>query len=764
MSCCAPGAEAALLISGSDPASSLLNEMLLASRDLGDGLRQTDLSVPGVHCASCIAAVEKALMALSAVEFARVNLSMKRVSVKWKAVEGAPPDLMSAVRAAGYESHLFAVESNQHDQEYSRLVRALAVAGFCAMNIMLLSVSVWSGADGGTRQAFYWISAALALPAVLYSGRIFFSSALSALRLGRTNMDVPISVGVIMAFGLSLYDTLYDGPHAYFDAATSLLFFLLIGRTLDHVMREKARSAVAGLARLAPRGATIVEPDGQRRYAAIAEIDPGESILVAAGDRIPVDGFVTEGTSDLDCSLVSGEAAPRYAEPGTTVQAGLMNLTGPLTIRTTAREENSFLAEMMRMMEAAEGGRTRYRRLADRASALYSPAVHAIALLSFVGWISLTGDWHTSVTIAIAVLIITCPCALGLAVPIVQVVAARRLFENGIMVKDGGALERLAEIDTVVFDKTGTLTAGKTRLLNLGTIDPSAMATAAAIAAHSRHPFSRAIADAAPAHAAGAQVFTSISEIPGRGMQAILAGATYRLGEANWALDMRTSRRDADASTVLTRDGALLASFAFEDRLRPGAIGAVADLKKAGLSVELLSGDAPAATKAVAEALSIALFHAQVPPGGKVARLADLSAGGSKTMMVGDGLNDAPALSAAYVSMAPATAADIGRNAADFVFLRESLSAVPLALEVSRRADRLIRQNFALAVGYNAVAVPIAVLGHVTPLVAAAAMSMSSLLVIANALRLRPKATRSRTDDARLPVDGAEPRQLVAAE
>ena len=577
-------------------------------------------------------------------------------------------------------------------------------------------------------------------------------------------MDVPISIGVIMAFGLSLYDTLHDGPHAYFDAATSLLFFLLIGRTLDHMMREKARSAVAGLARLAPRGATVVDSDGQRRYAPLAEIELGESILVAAGDRIPLDGTVTEGGSDLDCSLVSGEATPRYAGPGATVQAGVMNLTGPLTIRTTAREQDSFLAEMVRMMEAAEGGRARYRRLADRAAALYSPVVHAIALLSFLGWISATGDWHASVTIAIAVLIITCPCALGLAVPIVQVVAARRLFEKGIMIKDGGALERLAEVDTVVFDKTGTLTAGRARLLNPGAIDPSAMATAAAIAAHSRHPFSRAIADAAPAHAAGAEAFASISELPGTGMQAIRAGATYRLGKADWALDISASGSAAEASTVLTRDGALLASFAFEDRLRPGAVGAVADLRKAGLSIELLSGDAPPATKAVADALSIDVFQAQVLPGGKVARLAELSAGGSRTLMVGDGLNDAPALSAAYVSIAPATAADVGRNVADFVFLRESLTAVPLALEVSRSADRLIRQNFALAVGYNAIAVPLAVLGYVTPLVAAAAMSTSSLLVIGNAMRLRPKATRSPREDAGRTVDRAKPTHLVAAQ
>jgi Cu2+-exporting ATPase len=747
MTCCSPSETALALGAPSNPTE----ELLLASRDLGDGLRQTDLSIPRVHCAACIASVEKTLRALPGVTYARVNLSTKRVTVKWTATnERAPADLIGALGKIGYEAHLFCAEPEVGDPEYARLIRALAVAGFSAMNIMLLSVSVWSGADAATRLAFHWLSAALALPAIAYSGRIFFSSAWAALRNGRTNMDVPISIGVTLAVGLSLYDTIHNAPHAYFDAATSLLFFLLIGRTLDHVMRERARSAVAGLARLSPQGATVLDPDGQRRYVPLAEIEPGTTILVAAGDRVPVDGEIVAGSSELDSSLVTGESAPRRAEPGMPLQAGLLNLTGPLSVRATARAEDSFLAEMVRMMEAAEGGRARYRRLADRAAALYSPVVHTIALLSFLGWIFATGDWHASITIAIAVLIITCPCALGLAVPIVQVVAARRLFERGIMVKDGSALERLAEIDTVLFDKTGTLTLGRPKLVGAETIAPSVLGLAAAIAGHSRHPVAAAIA---AAHAGTPPTFDSIAELPGLGIKARSGNALYRLGRPEWALGREDLAEGGSASiTVLTRDGELLAKFALEDRMRADARRTLDTLAGQQLAVEIVSGDRREAVEALAAQLGVERFSSALLPSEKLARIGELGAAGRKVMMVGDGLNDAPALAAAHVSMAPATAADIGRNAADFVFLHESLSAVSDAFEITRKAGTLIRQNFALAVTYNAIAVPIAVFGYVTPLVAAVAMSLSSVIVVANALRLgapgRAKATNGTAASA----------------
>ncbi len=753
MSCCTLDAELAVERSNARRDAAMRQEMLLASREVGDQLRQTDLSVPGIHCGLCIHKIETVLGGLAGVEAARVNLSTKRVAIRWR-TDGPPPPLVETLEELGYKAHIFDVGAEEKDATLSELIRALAVAGFAAGNIMLLSVSVWSGAEPPTRDLFHWLSALIAFPTLVYSGRVFFRSAWASLSHGRTNMDVPISIGVLLAFGMSLYDTVHHGEYAYFDASISLLFFLLIGRTLDHMMRERARIAVKGLARLAPRGATVVRDDGGCDYLPVSEIEPGMTILLAAGERVPVDASVLDGRSDLDCSLVSGESAPLAMEEGSVLQAGTLNLTGPLTLLATAAAKDSFLAEMARLMEAAEGGRSGYRRIADRAARLYAPVVHLTALFSFVGWmIATSGDLHRAITIAVAVLIVTCPCALGLAVPMVQVVAARRLFASGIMVKDGSAMERLAEVDSVVFDKTGTLTLGDARLADDSVVDPADLRLASAIAAHSRHPYSRALATAGTG-AASSVMLDSVSEQPGSGLEAMSGATVYRLGRAQWALDEVVGRQvvAGDMGTVLSRDGWLIAEFRFDDRIRPGTREAIDALTRSGLAVEIISGDRPRPVRQLAAALGVRQFEAGVLPGAKAARIAALAATGRTVLMVGDGLNDAPALVAAHVSMAPATAADVGRNAADFVFMRDSLGAVPFAIGIARDARRLIRQNFFLAVAYNVIAVPVAILGHVTPLIAALAMSLSSIIVVGNALRLKGGSPEEHSSHGKRPA------------
>lgn len=755
MSCCAAGTESASELDALRSALPVADELALASRSIGDGLRQCDLIVPGVHCGACIALLEKELPKVEGVERARVNLSTRRIAVVAKG-EGtvAGKTIAAAVQrmhALGYSSHLPGPEDEKGDPVLRELLRSLAVAGFASMNVMLLSVSVWSGAEDATRDMFHLISALIAGPAILYAGRVFYRSAWQAVSHGRANMDVPITLGVLLAYAISMFETFSHGEHAYFDASLTLLFFLLGGRTLDHMMRERARSAVRNLANLSPRGAMVVGENGSHDFMSLDEIQPGMKIALAAGERTPVDGVVAEGVGDMDFSLVNGESDPVRVEAGMEVPAGTLNLTGSLIVTATRAARDSFLAEMVSMMEAAESGRAGYRRLADRASSIYAPVVHILALLTFFGWMATTGDWRQATLIAVSVLIITCPCALGLAVPVVQVIAAGRLFENGIMVKDGSAMERLAEADYAVFDKTGTLTRGKPVLLNADEVAARDLALAARIAQHSRHPLSKALAASGQGTSAVNLPSISVNEIAGEGLEAVTAdGGVYRLGRAGFALTDDRDADDAGSEVVFSHNGAEVATFRFADSVRTGAGAALASLKDRGILAEVLSGDRERPVALLAKQLGLTNWLSRARPADKVARLEALREEGRKVIMVGDGLNDAPALSAAYVSMAPASAADVGRQAADFVFLHDSLEAVPVALSISQRANRLIRQNFALAILYNVIAVPLAILGHASPLVAAIAMSSSSVIVVLNSMRLK-----WRHSDTKLAVEPA---------
>ncbi|MEQ8601720.1 MAG: heavy metal translocating P-type ATPase [Marivibrio sp.] len=717
-------------------------EVLAASRDLGGGTIETHFSVPAIHCGGCIRAIETAMGALGAVQDARVNLSTKRLSVTWRRDAADPDAVFAALERLGYDAHPIDAAADDGDPTLKRLILQLGVAGFAAGNIMLLSVSVWSGAEGSTRDLFHWISALIAVPAVAFSGQAFFRPAVAALRRGRMNMDVPISLAIVLAVVVSLYETSQSGPHAYFDASVTLLFFLLIGRTFDHVMRERARSAAAGLQRMAPRGATVVTADGARIWRPLDAIRAGERLFVAAGERIPLDARVIEGAGDVDAAIATGESDPVAVGPGVELPAGALNLSGALTLEATKPASQSFLAEMMAMLETAESAKPRFRRYADRAASFYSPIVHLAAFATFMGWGLIEGDWYRALYIAISVLIITCPCALALAVPVVQVVAAGRLFRHGVLLKDGAALETLARVDRVLFDKTGTLTVGRPRLLDADGHDAATLSLAGALARNSLHPYSQALTQAAARlqERPSAPALSAIRETPGCGLEARLGdGALLRLGRPAWALDDPSADQ---AGVALAQDGALLGLYRFEDAPRAGAAGTLAWLDAEGFEPEIISGDHPSRVAETARTLGADRWRGGLQPADKIARIQALQQDGHRVLMVGDGVNDAPALSAADASIAPATAADVGRRAAGFVFLHESLDAVVRALDVARRARALILQNFGLAVVYNMIAVPIAVMGYVTPLVAAIAMSSSSIVVISNALRLNLGAGR----------------------
>jgi Cu2+-exporting ATPase len=699
-------------------------------RRAADGTASLSLIVENMHCAACIGRIESRLRAIQGVVAARVNYTTQRLAVSWRPAETGPEVLVEALQAAGYRAVPYDPGSlaDSRRLEDRALLRALGVAGFAAANVMLLSVSVWSGlaSDMGeaTRLLFHWISALIALPAIAYAGRPFFRSAVGALAARHLNMDVPISLAVVLAAGLSLYRTMIGEDYVYFDAALMLLFFLLIGRTLDRRMRARARSVAGNLLALQSSTATLIGEDG-RHYAVASEaVRPGACVLVARGERIPVDGRVRQGRSEVDSSLVTGESLPAAVGQGEMVYAGTLNLGDALVVETTASDRDTFLAEIVRLMEAAEARHGRFVGLADRAARIYAPAVHLLAAATFAAWLAFSAiGWEGALMNAVAVLIITCPCALGLAVPVVQVVAVGRLL-------------RLAEVEGVVFDKTGTLTLGRPVLDDRTALSEDDLALAAGMAAASQHPLSRAVVEAA---GSAVKPLAGVREEPGLGLAVSLPEGAARLGSRAWCGAPADEEGAGDGTGpelwLLRPDGSRLC-LRFRDRLRPEANEAIGYLADRGLAIELLSGDRSPVVAEVAAALGVADWRAEQSPSQKIARLEALRQQGRKILMVGDGLNDAPALAAAAVSASPSSAADVSQTAADLIFQGESLGPLVELWEVARRSRRLILQNFALAALYNALAVPLAMAGLVTPLIAAVAMSSSSLIVTLNALRL----------------------------
>ncbi len=704
-----------------------------------DGTASLHLMIEGMQCAACVWLIESVLTRQAGVIHARINMTTRRLVLKWHPDKSDASELVDIIGQLGYKAAPFdplvlGAETRAYEKN---LLISMAVAGFAAGNVMLFSVSVWAGYFQGmgpaTRDLMHWLSALITLPAVAYAGMPFYRSAITALRARRTNMDVPISLAVLLASGMSLFETMRGGEHVYFDSAITLLFFLLVGRYLDSRARGRARSMGEHLLALTATAVTVLDDNGTRHVVPPSKVTPGMRVLVSAGERISVDGKVTHGTSDIDTQLINGESIPAVAKPETGVFAGTMNLTSPLTISITAVGDDTLLAEILRLMESAEEGRARYVAIADRVSALYAPVVHSLALIAFLGWWVVVGaPWQQALMISVAVLIITCPCALALAVPAVQVVASGRFLRRGMLLKSGTALERLAEVNYVVFDKTGTLTMGTPELSNLDEITNDDLQLVAAMAAHSKHPLSRALMRVA---GEGVMPIDGVCEVPGAGLSLKTDGGEIRLGRRDWC-EVDSDIPAAGPELWLARPDSLPLRFSFVDRIRDDGAKVINKLQKMGFEVELLSGDREETVSQVAKFLNIKTWNAGFTPTDKAARLAELAGRGHRVLMVGDGINDAPALAGAHVSLSPSSAADISQTVADIVYQGDNLEPVIEAIDVARCADRLIKQNFALSFVYNASTIPLAMLGLVTPLIAAIAMSSSSLVVIGNSLRL----------------------------
>lgn len=714
------------------------------------GGRHTDerivLAVENLNCGGCMRKIEQTLDGAPGVRNVRANLSAKRVSVTFDPHLTVTETIISKLAASGFRAADLAGDLPGSSTEADRdLLRRLAVAGFAAANIMLLSVSVWAGLasdmDVEVQSLFHWLSALIALPTIAYAGQPFFRSAIAALKVRRLNMDVPISLALLLATGMSLMQTVRGTEQVYFDAGVSLVFFLLIGRYLDQSLRSRAKGAAQNLLGLKSGWATVLHHDGTSERLPTRALMPGMRILVPAGERIAVDGRVVSGTSDIDEQLITGETVPRTARTGDTVYAGTVALTSPVEIEATAADDATLIAEIARLMEAAEQNRGRYVRLADKAAALYAPVVHALGLATFIGWMTIGAGWETALTTAISVLIITCPCALALAVPAVQVAATSRLFKQGVILTAPDGLERLAEIDTIVFDKTGTLTLGEPELTNAREIADDTLAAAAALAVASRHPYAQAVVRAANARQLRLEPASNVTETPGAGLSHIDAAASEaRLGSADWCSAGSAPTLepdDLDASLYfVSATGTKPVAFRFTDALRQDAADTVSRAHAAGFDLALLSGDRHEAVSKAAQAAGIPRWLAARRPHEKIAELESLKSQGRRVLMVGDGLNDAPALAAAHASLSPASAAEVSQIASDGIIQGNRLSPVIETIAVARRARRMSFENFAIAAAYNAICIPLAMAGFVTPMIAAIAMSASSIIVTANALRL----------------------------
>jgi Cu2+-exporting ATPase len=677
-------------------------------------------SVPSVHCAACIGKIERGLAHLNGVLSVRVNLSMKRLSITGPV---DPDQVLTAVEDLGFE--VFALDSASlqvaQDSVGRSLLTRMAVAGFAMMNVMLFSVAIWSGATDSTRDLFHLISAAIALPVVLYAGQPFFRSAWSALRVRRLNMDVPISLAILLASAMSLFETLQGGTEAYFDAALSLTFFLLIGRYMDHRTRSAARSAARELTALEVHTAERLTGD-ETKTVAVTDLEVGDIILVPTGARVAVDGVLLSADALMDRSVLTGESAAVTLKSGDILQAGEINLTAPLRLRAMTVGADTSLRRMAELVETAENARNSYTALADRAAQIYAPAVHTLALVALLGWWFATGDFRHSLNIAIAVLIITCPCALGLAVPAVSTAAVSRLFSAGFLVRHATALERLAEVTRIVFDKTGTLTRPTVQLPIDMTKEEKSVAKA--LAQSSFHPLSRALVNTLTDVPAAA--VDDIQEIAGQGVSGTYQGQTVQLGRGPWL--------GAQHSGLCLRVGdAAALPLEVPEALRAGVAEAIGALD---LPCEIVTGDTDLPAQTLAAKLSLPVIS-NASPQAKIDRLQTLSDEGERVLMVGDGLNDTAALAKAHASIAPSTALEASRNAADIVILKDSFADLPLIIRVARATRRLSQQNFAIAAIYNCIAVPIALAGFATPLAAALAMSLSSLTVLANAQRMR---------------------------
>ena len=708
-----------------------------ALRGAGYGLREqvVELQVTGMSCASCTGRVERALLAVPGVLAVAVNLASERATLQ--VLAGTPADsLEAALDRAGY-----GIAAHSTEARFPRATVELALAALLAAPFLVGMLGMGLGRDwmpGG------WWQLALATPLQFVLGARFYRGALGALRARTGNMDLLVALGTSAAYALSVWQLLGGHHHLYFEGSALVIFFVLLGKHLEARAKQATAGAIRALLDLKPRTAMRLEA-GQEREVPAALLKLDDRVVIRPGERVPADGVVTEGEAGLDESALTGESQAVAKAPGSALCTGTVVLDGRLVMRVTAVGEETVLARVAALVSAAQASRAPIQKLVDRISAVFVPVVIGIALLAFAGWWISGAGLEASLMHAVAVLVIACPCALGLATPAAIMAGTGAAARAGILVRDAEAIERAAGITRVAFDKTGTLTEGRPVLAGLYEMEPGTLGLAAALQAGSEHPLARAVLTA---HGAAMAPVTRFRALPGRGVQGEVAGRRLSLGsprmlaEAGATPDPRLAAAAEAASAEgrtlawLLEGGRVLALLTFEDQVKPRSAEAVAGLKAMGLGVTVLSGDSPAAAGALALRLGLAEVEAGLLPADKSARIAAWRAAGERVAMVGDGVNDAPALAAADLGIAMGTGTDAAMAAAGVTLLRGDPALVPQALDLMRRTRGKIRQNLFWAFAYNAAGLPLAAMGGLSPALAGAAMAASSVSVLGNALLL----------------------------
>lgn len=720
---------------------------------LGESEREASLLLEGITCAACIWLNEQHVGKLKGVTAVNINYATRRARVRWDEAQIKLSDILGAIAAIGYRAYPYDAAKNEEisRKERREAMWRLWVAGFGMMQVMMYAYPVYIANGDMTadiESLMRWASLLLTLPVIFYSSAPFFRNAWRDLKLRRVGMDVPVALGVGAAFVASLWATLVQSGEVYFDSVTMFVFFLLGGRYLEMNARQKALGVTEALAKLLPAFAQKMPNfpvDRSTEQRVVADLLPGDHVLVRAGDIVPADGRVVEGVSCANEALLTGESRPVAKVPGDPVTGGSINAESPLVVRVEQVGDGTRLSAIIQLMERAATEKPRIVEMADRIASIFVAVLLLIAVLVAAGWYFV--DPAKALWITVSVLVVTCPCALSLATPIALTVSAGALAKDGLLVTRGHAIETLARATHFVFDKTGTLTSGRMHLCGVqataGLGELECVAIAAALEQSSEHPVAAALRQAAVGILPTAQqVFSE----PGQGVEAQVDGRKFRIGRPEYALALSGGAlpsaavdwlESGETVVVLADSHGCLALFRIGDELRPESKALVRELHAANRHVLLLTGDAPSVARRVAGELGIDDVRAGVTPQGKYACVKELQAAGAVVAMVGDGVNDAPVLAQAQVSVAMGGGAQLARTQSDFVLLSENLDHLRHGLRRARRTLLIIRQNLWWSFAYNFVALPLAIAGYVTPWLAGIGMSASSLLVVLNSLRIQ---------------------------